>query len=45
LQTFRGILFVGGIHLGTKLRNNMKGGEISIYDKINFCKNACDWIG
>ncbi|MFW9597483.1 MAG: IS982 family transposase [Paludibacter sp.] len=39
-QTLRDILFVDGIHLVTKLRNNMKGGEIPLQDKINLRKRA-----
>ena len=39
-QTPRDILFVDGIHLVTKLRNNMKGGEIPLQDKINLRKRA-----
>lgn len=39
-QTLRDILFVDGIHLVTKLRNNMKGGEIPLQDKVNLRKRA-----
>jgi hypothetical protein len=39
-QTLRDILFVDGIYLVTKLRNNMKGGEIPLQDKINLRKRA-----
>ncbi len=39
-QALRNILFVDGIHLVTKLRNNMKGGEIPLQDKINLRKRA-----
>ncbi|MDP4238111.1 MAG: IS982 family transposase [Bacteroidota bacterium] len=39
-QTLRDILFVDGIHLVTKLRNNMKGGEIPLQDRINLRKRA-----
>ena len=39
-QTLRDILFVDGIHLVTKLRNNMKGGDIPLQDKINLRKRA-----
>ena len=39
-QTLRDILFVDGIHLVTKLRNNIKGGEIPLQDKINLRKRA-----
>ena len=39
-QTLRDILFVDGIHLVTKLRNNMKGSEIPLQDKINLRKRA-----
>ena len=39
-KELRDILFVDGIHLVTKLRNNMKGGEIPLQDKINLRKRA-----
>lgn len=39
-QKLRDILFVDGIHLVTKLRNNMKGGEIPLQDRINLRKRA-----
>jgi len=39
-QTLRDILFVDGIHLVTKLRNNMKGGEIPLQDRLNLRKRA-----
>ena len=39
-QTLRDFLFVDGIHLVTKLRNNMKGGEIPLQDKLNLRKRA-----
>jgi hypothetical protein len=28
------ILFVDGIHFVAKMRNNMKGGELPLYDRI-----------
>lgn len=39
-QKFKDILFVDGIHFVYKLRNNMKGGEIPLQDKINLRKRA-----
>ena len=39
-KELRDILFVDGIHLVTKLRNNMKGGELPLQDKINLRKRA-----
>jgi len=39
-QTLRDILFVDGIHFVTKLRNNMKGGEIPLQDRLNLRKRA-----
>lgn len=39
-QKLKDILFVDGIHFVYKLRNNMKGGEIPLQDKINLRKRA-----
>ena len=39
-QTLKDILFVDGIHFVTKLRNNMKGGEIPLQDRIILRKRA-----
>ncbi len=39
-QKLRDILFVDGIHFVYKLRNNMKGGEIPLQDKIILRKRA-----
>jgi len=39
-QKLRDILFVDGIHFVYKLRNNMKGGEIPLQDKIYLRKRA-----
>jgi len=39
-QTLRDILFVDGIHFVTKLRNNMKGGEMPLQDRIILRKRA-----
>lgn len=39
-QTLKEILFVEGIHFVYKLRNNMKGGEISLTDRIMLRKRA-----
>lgn len=39
-QKLKEILFVDGIHFVYKLRNNMKGGELPLQDKINLRKRA-----
>jgi len=39
-QKLKDILFVDGIHFVYKLRNNMKGGEIPLQDKIILRKRA-----
>lgn len=39
-QKLKEILFVDGIHFVYKLRNNMKGGELPLHDKINLRKRA-----
>lgn len=39
-QALRDILFVDGIHFVTKMRNNMKGGEIPLQDRIYLRKRA-----
>jgi hypothetical protein len=39
-QKLAEILFVDGIHLVAKMRNNMKGGELPLYDRIMLRKRA-----
>lgn len=39
-KVLRDILFVDGIHLVAKMRNNMKGGEMSLQDKILLRKRS-----
>jgi hypothetical protein len=39
-QMLKEILFIDGIHLVYKLRNNMKGGEMSLKDRIMLRKRA-----
>jgi IS5 family transposase len=39
-QALRDILFVDGIHFVTQMRNNMKGGEIPLQDRIYLRKRA-----
>jgi hypothetical protein len=39
-KTLVEILFVDGIHLVTKMRNNMKGGELPLQDRLILRKRA-----
>ena len=39
-QKLAEILFVDGIHLVAKMRNNMKGGELPLYDRLMLRKRA-----
>ena len=39
-QKLADILFVDGIHLVAKMRNNMKGGELSFQDRLMLRKRA-----